>query len=243
MPNHYFSFKQFTVYQDACAMKVCTDACVQGAYTATWLRQQSPVRRILDIGTGTGLLSLMLAQQSEAVITGIELDPAAAAQARSNFEASPWKDRLEVIETDAKQLPVGEVYDFIITNPPFYEADLKSVNQLRNQAMHATTLDYNELLQVIDAHLSAEGRFSVLLPYRPFIDFATLAATAGFSLQQVLHVKQSEQHDYFRSVGVFGRRAAVGQSAPEQLLSIREADKKTYTAAFTALLKPYYLFL
>jgi tRNA1Val (adenine37-N6)-methyltransferase len=222
-------------------MKVCTDACVQGAYTAAYLSGKQEIRRVLDIGTGTGLLSLMLAQQLPvAGITGIELDPAAAGQARLNFGDSPWKDRLQVIETDAKHMAADEPYDFIITNPPFYESDLKSNDQLRNQAMHATTLDYNALLQVIDAQLSAEGQFSVLLPYRPFVDFVLLAEQAGFSLRNVLHVKQSEQHDYFRSVGVFGRGAAIPDI---RLMSIREADKKTYTPAFIALLQPYYLFL
>ncbi|MBW8687853.1 tRNA1(Val) (adenine(37)-N6)-methyltransferase [Chitinophaga rhizophila] len=241
MANHYFSFKQFTVYQDACAMKVCTDACVQGAYTAAYLSTRPPVHRILDIGTGTGLLSLMLAQEvPAATITGIELDTAAATQASTNFAASPWSDRLQVIATDAKDLAATTLYDFIITNPPFYESDLKSVNQLRNQAMHATTLDYIELLQVIDRHLSATGQFSVLLPYRPFADFVQLAAKAGFVLQDVLHVKQSEQHDYFRSVGIFGRHTAP---LGEQFLSIRQADKKTYTTEFARLLQPYYLFL
>lgn len=241
MANHYFQFKQFTVNQEACAMKVCTDACLQGAYTASYLQGTGDIHRVLDIGTGTGLLSLMLAQQlPAAAITGIELDPAAAGQAVANFAASPWEERLQVVETDAKHLPADKPYDFIITNPPFYESDLKSSNQLRNQAMHATTLDYNDLLQVIDKHLSATGQFSVLLPYVPFADFVSLAQQTGFFLREVLHVKQSEQHGYFRSVGIFSREAGV---CKEHTLSIREADKKTYTAAFIELLKPYYLFL
>lgn len=222
-------------------MKVCTDACVQGAYTAGYLKDQPSVQRVLDIGTGTGLLSLMLAQHLPgAAITAIELDAAAAGQARTNFAASPWNDRLQVVETDAKHLAAAIPYDFIITNPPFYASDLKSTDRLRNQAMHATTLDYNELLQVIDTHLSAAGQFSVLLPYQPFAGFVKLAEKAGFALLQVLQVKQSEQHEYFRSVGIFGRHPVP---VSEQLLSIREADKKTYTPAFIALLKPYYLFL
>lgn len=242
MANNYFRFKQFTVYQDACAMKVCTDACLQGAYTAAYLQAHAPgIQRVLDIGTGTGLLSLMLAQQlPAAMIRGIELDKAAAGQARSNFTASPWCERLEVIEEDARGMEADVLYDFIITNPPFYESDLKSGDHLRNQAMHATTLGYTDLVKVIGRQLKDDGGFSVLLPYRPFAEFVEIAGTAGFYLQKVLHVKQSELHDHFRSVGIFTHE----QVQPDiTSMAIREADKTTYTPAFTALLKPYYLYL
>jgi len=242
MANHYFRFKQFTVHQEACAMKVCTDACLQGAYTAAYLHANRPgITGVLDIGTGTGLLSLMLAQQlPAAAITGIELDMAAAGQAKANFTASPWAERLQVLETDARALVADEQYDFIITNPPFYESDLKSNNHLRNQAMHATTLDYNELLQVIDSHLKAGGEFSVLLPHRPFADFVAMAGTAGFYLKEVLQVKQSERHDYFRSIGIFCREHHEPKVAS---MAIREADHQAYTPAFISLLQPYYLYL
>ncbi|PSL28926.1 tRNA1(Val) (adenine(37)-N6)-methyltransferase [Chitinophaga ginsengisoli] len=242
MANHYFRFKQFTVHQEACAMKVCTDACLQGASTAAYLQTNKPgIQRILDIGTGTGLLSLMLAQQlSSATITAIELDAAAAGQARSNFIASPWSERLQVIETDAREMAGDVQYDFIITNPPFYESDLKSGNHLRNQAMHATTLDYNDLLTVIDRQLAEGGEFSILLPYRPFGEFVTLAGAAGFYLKEVVHVKQSERHAYFRSIGIFGREQNKPQVAS---MAIREADQQVYTPAFVSLLQPYYLYL
>lgn len=242
MANHYFRFKHFTVYQDACAMKVCTDACLQGAYTAAYLRTNNPdIQRILDIGTGTGLLSLMLAQQlPDANITGIELDTAAVDQTGSNFAASPWSERLEVVETDAREMAADVQYDFIITNPPFYESDLKSSDHLRNQAMHATTLDYNDLLKVIDRQLKEEGEFSILLPYRPFAAFEAMANAAGFYPGEVLHVKQSERHEHFRSIGIFSRKQNTPRTAS---MAIREANGNTYTPAFVELLKSYYLYL
>jgi tRNA1Val (adenine37-N6)-methyltransferase len=236
MANQYFSFKQFTVHQDACAMKVCTDACIQGAYTARHVAG----RTVMDIGTGTGLLSLMLAQQLPATtITAIELDSNAAAQAAANVAASPWANQISVITTDVKELPVTEPYDFIITNPPFYEADLKSSNQLRNQAMHATTLNYGSLINVMLDHLAPAGSFSILLPYRPFADFNKIAVDKGFYARELLNVRQSEQHDYFRTIGIFTR--GTGDTIQKEM-SIRSADN-TYTAAFTALLKDYYLYL
>ncbi|HEY0609240.1 MAG TPA: methyltransferase [Chitinophaga sp.] len=240
MPNQYFQFKQFTVHQEQCAMKVCTDACIQGAFTAAYLHAGGRlVERVLDIGTGTGLLSLMLAQQVPADITGIELDTAAAAQATANFKASPWADRLQVTQSDIRDLPATALYDFIITNPPFYEGSLKSSDVLRNAAMHATNLSYQELLQAIDAHLQKDGQFSVLLPYAAFQSFRQLAAAAGFYPQQILEVKQSVRHDHFRAVGIFGREAATPLISS---LTIYD-ERNVYTADFTALLQPYYLYL
>jgi len=237
MANHYFQFKQFTVYQDACAMKVCTDACIQGAYTVLYAKS---ARRVMDIGAGTGLLSLMLAQQLPlADITAVELDAAAATQASANIAASPWADRVRVLNEDVRSLPVTDVYDFIITNPPFYEADLKSNNKLRNQAMHATTLDYASLIKVITDHLTSSGSFSILLPFRPFADFVTLAAAAGFHAQQILQIRQSVNHDYFRAVGIFSRSSGV---ADVRDMAIRDAENN-YTPAFTDLLQSYYLYL
>ena len=254
-------------------MKVCTDACIQGAYTARYV-STAPTRimntgaavmssgimdavaeslapnnmdiataktaqRIMDIGAGTGLLSLMLAQQLPlADITAVELDTAAATQASANIAASPWSDRIQVLSADARSLPVS-LYDFIITNPPFYEADLKSNDKLRNQAMHATTLDYASLLKVIADHLSSSGAFSILLPSRPFADFVVLAAAAGFHAQQILQVRQSVKHDYFRTVGIFSRSLVVADVLD---MAIRDAENN-YTSAFIDLLQPYYLYL
>ncbi|SEW45502.1 tRNA1Val (adenine37-N6)-methyltransferase [Chitinophaga sp. YR573] len=240
MANNYFRFKEFTVYQDACAMKVCTDACIQGAYTARYILENNlPSSEIMDIGAGTGLLTLMLAQQlPSSHFTAIELDTAAAGQAIDNIAATPWVNNIKVINADTRELPVA-LYDFIITNPPFYETDLKSNDQLRNQAMHATTLNYTSLLEVITNHLKPDGVFSILLPYQPFTDFAAKAADAGFDVQQILHIKQSVQHDYFRSVGIFKKREGVTNI---EEMAIRETGN-IYTPAFTDLLKPYYLYL
>ncbi|RAJ82376.1 tRNA1Val (adenine37-N6)-methyltransferase [Chitinophaga dinghuensis] len=237
MANTFFQFKQFTVHQEHCAMKVCTDACIQGAFTAQYLRGATGVHTILDIGAGTGLLSLMLAQAHPAAITAIELDAGAALQSRENFAASPWADRLSLLEADVRALQPTALYDFVITNPPFYESALKSGHAQKDQAMHATNLDYAALLQAIAAHLKPGGSFSVLLPYQEFLLFRELAERAGFHACRLLQVKQSVRHGYFRTVGIFSREL---QTTVEEELDIRDAHNN-YTAAFTALLQPYYL--
>src|SRR5271154_3865208 len=123
MPNSYFRFKQFIVRQDRSAMKVCTDSCILGAWSATRLHD---AKKILDIGSGTGLLPLMLAQYSHSEIDGIELDHESYKQAEENINESPWSDRLQIMEGDARYYPYKEKYDFIISNPPFFESDLQS---------------------------------------------------------------------------------------------------------------------
>ncbi len=237
MANTFFQFKQFTVHQEHCAMKVCTDACIQGAFTAQYLQGMAGVRTILDIGAGTGLLSLMLAQGHPAAITAVELDAGAALQSRENFAASPWADRLSLLEADVRALQPTALYDFVITNPPFYESALKSGHAQKDQAMHATNLDYAALLQAIAAHLAPGGSFSVLLPYQEFIVFRELAEREGFHAGRLLQVKQSVRHGYFRTVGIFSRER---QALIVEELDIRDAHNN-YTAAFTALLQPYYL--
>lgn len=240
MANHYFKFKAFTVHQEHCAMKVCTDACVQGAFTAQYLEQTHLVPAyILDIGAGTGLLSLMLAQKTEALITAIELDLPAYVQAQQNFSASPWAARLQVASADIREWESGRCFDFIITNPPFYEAALKSNNHQRNQAMHATTLNYRELLLAIQQQLTPTGRFSVLLPYTSFDSFMLQAQQGGYYLQQVLYIRQTPQHDFFRTVGIFGKE--VTQTITTTM-SIYD-EEKAYTPEFVSLLKDYYLYL
>lgn len=234
MANTFFKFKQFTVHQEGSAMKVCTDACIQGAFTAVHL---PAVPRLLDIGAGTGLLSLMLAQQSAAPIDAIELDEQAALQAAFNFNASPWADRLKVIQEDVRTFS-GDRYPFIITNPPFYENDLKSGDAKRNAAMHATSLSYEALLAAIGNLLTSDGAFSILLPHDGFQRFRALAEVAGFTLRELLEVRQTTAHGYFRAVGIFG--AAGPLRAAE--MAIYNGEHK-YTPEFIALLKEYYLYL
>src|SRR4051812_28508477 len=114
MSNNYFNFKQFTVYQEKCAMKVCTDACVFGAWVANKIKQSHHVKNIFDIGTGTGLLSLMVAQKTNACIDAIEIDRAAADQAIENILRSPWKEKVHVINVSLQQYITDKKYDLII---------------------------------------------------------------------------------------------------------------------------------
>ncbi|MFI5152541.1 MAG: tRNA1(Val) (adenine(37)-N6)-methyltransferase, partial [Chitinophagales bacterium] len=129
MSNSYFQFKQFRIQQDRCAMKVCTDACILGAWFAEKIPSYSTV---LDIGSGTGLLMLMLAQKNKSEIDGIEVDLNTYKQLKENIDQSPWKDQLRVFPGDIRSFSFSGKYDFIISNPPFYEKDLRSDSSARN---------------------------------------------------------------------------------------------------------------
>src|SRR5688572_17826532 len=142
MSNNFFQFKQFIVYQDRCSMKVCTDACIFGAYAANIISNSaSQILKCLDIGTGTGLLSLMIAQKTRAIIDAIEIEEDAFIQAKENFSNSPWRQRLRAVHTDAKHLSTWVKYDFIVSNPPFYQNDLVSPLKTKNVAKHDTSLN------------------------------------------------------------------------------------------------------
>lgn len=237
MSNTYFQFKQFIIHQQNCAMKVCTDACLFGAWVAGKVgRGQMAVDSALDIGTGTGLLSLMIAQRSDARIDAVELDEHAAQQAAENFELSNWGERLQVIQGDIRTVHLGKKYDLIISNPPFFENDLKSPDAQRNLALHSQELGLDELLAAAKKQLSDNGKFAVLLPYHRKEAFIKLALNEGFFFEEEVVVKQTPSHNYFRVMFLFGREPVTSKNE-----SIVIRDREQYTSAFTELLKDYYL--
>jgi tRNA1Val (adenine37-N6)-methyltransferase len=236
--NSFFQFKQFTIQQDKCAMKVCTDACLFGAYVADEL-QQHLVKTILDIGTGTGLLSLMLAQKTTAVIDAVEIDEAAFNQAKENIAQSPWKEKINIFNSDILKFQPNKKYDCIISNPPFFESDLKSDDEKKNFARHDTSLTLTGLLNAVATHLSNDGFFAVLLPYHRSIYFEEESLKLNFHLIKKILVKQTAKHDYFRAMLIFSRIECA--TVTDEITIKNEASN--YSAEFIELLKDYYLHL
>src|SRR4249919_2803306 len=219
MSNSYFQFKQFTIHQDRCAMKVTTDACLFGAWVAERLRSteygdrstESGVRsreygagstehgvgKVLDIGTGTGLLSLMLAQKMNALMDAIEIDKDAFEQGGENITGSPWKNRINIYHADATQFLSPSKYDVIISNPPFYENELKSDDVKKNRAHH-DGLTFQQLFATIKKNLSTEGKFFLLLPYKRNQEAERLMHANDLTILQKILVRQSVNPGYFR---------------------------------------------
>lgn len=219
-------------------MKVCTDACILGA----WFADKAPSwSNVLDIGSGTGLLMLMLAQRHKGEIRGIEIDLEAFRQLKENIEKSPWRQLLKVFPGDVRSFIFPEKFDFIISNPPFYENDLPAASEPANLARHSKELSLTELLQAIDANLNPTGSFGVLLPYHRSAWFEEQAAARhGFAIKEKLLVRQTPDHDFFRSVLYFSRRP--DKFVPTTELIIRN-DDGAYTDDFMELMKDYYLYL
>jgi len=240
MSNHYFQFKEFTVQQERTAMKVCTDACLFGAYTAGLIAGgKLTATNCLDIGTGTGLLSLMLAQKTDATIDAVEIDNAAYYQAKENFAHAPWTERLTVYHSNILQFDAAKKYDCIISNPPFFEKDLKSDDDKKNTAKHGTALTLQQLLQVVSKNLQEDGFFTILLPYHRINFCIEEAEKEGLYLSKKVLVKQTPLHAWFRGILFFSRQQ--GLSTKEEI-SIRD-NMGDYTNKFMDLLEDYYLYL
>ena len=243
MANSYFQFKQFTIHQDRCAMKVTTDGCLFGAFVSGEVASyETKAKRVLDIGTGTGLLSLMLAQQNQFPVDAIEIDKDTFEQASQNAAASKWTDRVKIYHGDAKDFKFPCKYDVIISNPPFYENELKGENPKKNMAHHNESLHLGELLSIIKKNLAPGGSFYLLLPYKRNEEIKRLFTEKELAIWQVILVKQSVLHDYFRII-VKGKSDAGNQSE----ISIDEIaiknESNQYTTSFINLLKDYYLHL
>ncbi len=235
MPNPYFQFKQFKIQQDRCAMKVSTDACLQGAWTPITER----VKNVLDIGTGTGLLSLMLAQRNERIqVDAIELDRSAAEQAAENVASSPWRNRVKVIHADVKSYPFKQQFDLLICNPPFFVNSLLGDTDSRNQARHTVALSHFDLLQVLERVLHKDGYASILLPVVEHGDWERLLEGKGWHINHRVNVYPKADRSANRVISLCSR--LVTDRPIEETLVIYVAPRQ-YTVQAAKLLKPFYL--
>lgn len=220
-------------------MKVCTDACLFGAWVVDNLEMPS-LKNILDIGTGTGLLSLMLAQYSKASIDAVEINPLAVEQARSNFKESKWEDQFQVHATSIIEYTQSseKQFDLIISNPPFFEQQLKSKDTLRNIAMHSANLTLSELARCIVQLLTNSGKAAILLPWNRLEEWRGIAEKIGLFCIKETSIKQSTSHDNFRVMILMQKNASNSCS---DIISIK--DGNGYSKEFSKLLAPYYLAL
>lgn len=237
MPNPFFKFKRFTVYHDRCAMKVGTDGVLLGAWVET-----GNARRILDVGTGTGLIALMLAQRCEAFIYAIDVEKNAVDQARENVKSSPWKSRIDVCLQDVRSFPqvCNEKFDLVVSNPPFFTEKVRCPEAFRNMARHTDGLGFSELLDSVSFLLSDEGRFSVILPADSASEFIAEAIRTGLYLcrQAWVHTKPGAAPK--RVLMTFGKRNDCFRQVEHLCI---ELERHVYSPEFLSLVKDYYLYL
>lgn len=213
-------------------MKVCTDACLFGA-----LAPLENASRILDIGTGTGLLALMAAQRSAAQIEAIEIDGAAAEQARLNAQASPWSNRISIKKSPLQLFAPDGPFDFMLSNPPFFAASLRSEAENEQVAKHSTSLSFSEIAAFAAAHLTPDGQLCILLPQHEQQLFAYAAAKENLFPVHSTLVRNQPASRVFREITTY----KSGQQKPvTDELCIRDSDGN-YSTQFRALLKDFYL--
>lgn len=237
MPNPYFQFKQFTIYQDRCAMKVGTDGVLLGA----WVEVEQATT-ILDIGTGTGLIALMLAQRSKAKIDAIETEAEAKGQAQENVQRSLWKNRIQVFHSSLQkyQADSSAQYDLLVSNPPFFANSLKAAHDARSMARHNDSLNQQNLLQASLTLLAPRGRLAVIYPVEAAQILLSQAADFGLSCQRKLWVKPKPNLPPKRLLLELIRSPKAVKST-EQTIVLEKETRHHYTPEFISLIKDFYL--
>ncbi len=236
MPSSSFAFKQFTIHQDLCAMKVGTDSVLLGA----WVFPNGS-QTILDIGTGTGVIALMLAQKTKATITAIDIDEMAVKQATQNVADSKFSNQISVQQFSFQDFArhATQPFDLIITNPPYFEQSLKSTDEQRSQARHADVLPFDELIDGVLKLLNPKGRFCLILPKLEAEKFRFLAEKKGLFLSKLLRVKSRiDKETEKRHLMQFEFKPT---EFSENTISIEELTRHSYTPEYIELTKEYYV--
>ncbi|WP_456441678.1 tRNA1(Val) (adenine(37)-N6)-methyltransferase [Psychroserpens sp.] len=234
--NKPFQFKQFSVNQDQCAMKIGTDGVLLGAWTSI---ENNPFS-VLDIGAGTGILSLIIAQQSQAqVIEALEIDDLAYEQCVDNFEQSPWNDRLFCYHASLEEFAeeIEDTYDLIICNPPFYSESYKTENSQRNLARFQDAMPFGHLLESVIPLLSEDGIFSVIIPFSEEDIFIDLASRVTLFPKRITRVKGTPTSDVKRSLIEFSF-SKMDIITSELVI---ETTRHDYTEDYINLTKDFYL--
>lgn len=222
-------------------MKVTTDSCLFGAWAAREIQNANiHIQKVLDIGTGTGLLSLMIAQKNSVCIDAVEIDSDAAAQAEENINLSPWDKNIRIYNQDILNFRTGLKYDCIICNPPFYENELSSAEQRKNIAHHSAQITIRQVLHVIKNNLKEGGIFFLMFPVKRQKEVDDLFDKNGLHFVRKTILKQSVDHSAFRIIAMATNKNVDEVETSE--ISIWNQSQQ-YTTAFIDLLKDYYLHL
>lgn len=233
MPNNYFNFKQFKVCQEKSAFKVGTDGVLLGA-----VANVSGVGSILDIGSGTGLISLMLAQRSNAAITAIEPDSDSYLQTCENVSSSSWPDRIKVVNSDLQSFnPAKEIFDLIVSNPPYFTDSLKSPDPRKSAARHNDSLKSDDLLSGVLRLMKHDGRFQLILPYVEGNIFIAEANAYGLFCNGILKIRPLPGAEIRRLILTF---ETTRKNPVEKFLTI-EHGRHEYTEDYINLTKDFYL--
>ena len=234
MASGSFSFKQFTIYQDRCIFKVGTDGVMLGAFADV-----SGIKTILDIGTGTGLIALMLAQRCEAEITAIEPDINSFEQACSNVRQSKWSQRIRVIHTDLqKYITESQKFDLIVSNPPYFIDSLKNPDPGKAAARHNVTLNSTDLLRGISGLLKNNGKAQVIMPYTEGSILIAEAHDFGLFCNDILKIKPLPSGEVRRLILTFSRKK---YKPTEKFLTIEHGKRHEFTQEYIDLTKDLYL--
>jgi len=231
-----FQFKQFTIHQDQCAMKVGTDGVLLGA----WVSLEQEPNSILDIGAGTGLIALQLAQRSSAeTINAMELNDDAYEQCVTNFEASPWADRLFCYHAGFDEFvdEIDDTYDLIVSNPPFYSEDVTTGSESRDKARQSSSLPFEELVEGVAKLLNENGIFAVIVPFKEESNFINLAREERLFPNRITRIKGNPNTDFKRSLMEFG----FNEIEPRINSLVIEKERHQYTKEYMELTQSFYL--